>query len=326
MVRIVKSSFEIIDEPDILKRIEIAGRTCYKSEDKITPDSAEKFVKMIIERGHESVLEHGVIIMTVDGEIWDEIRDLNNDITGFLGFTCDGRYLISGNAHAWRDLIRTYRNDPAVFYVRNYLHSLYPILFEDLPRPDNDVAPIPRIVPDAIAKAHPIEEYQILTADLIPFSEKERLIHEHRTVKIVMPRGVSHEWVRSRRKSSYSQESTRFCNYSKDKFDQQITSIDLSSHFIHPEESSKIYDEHVKQCEQTYMKLINIGEKPEIARSALHIGLKTEIAVTYPLFQWHYFFKLRTSPKAHPQMREITIPLLLEFKKRDPDIFGDIVV
>lgn len=148
--------------------------------------------------------------------------------------------------------------------------------------------------------------------------------HEKISVKIICDRGVSHEIVRHRI-ASYSQESTRYCNYIKDKFGNELT-------FIKPvfwAENSpqyKIWFTSMENIENTYMQLINLGTPPEQARSVLPNSLKTEIIVTMNLREWRHFFKLRTSKRAHPQMREISIPLLQELKVLLPCIFDDITI
>jgi thymidylate synthase (FAD) len=189
---------------EVLKKIEKAGRTCYKSEDKITAESAKIFVAGILKSGHHSVIEH-----------------------------------------------------------------------------------------------------------------------EKVTVRIICDRGISHEIVRHRL-GSYSQESTRYCNYSKDKFGNEITVIKP----LFWEEGSKEYEEWKKACEmaeKSYFKLIEFGAKPEEARSVLPNSLKTEIVVTYNLREWRHFLTLRTSKRAHPQIREVAIPLLRDFQKLIPVIFDDII-
>jgi thymidylate synthase (FAD) len=146
--------------------------------------------------------------------------------------------------------------------------------------------------------------------------------HEKITVKIVCDRGVSHEIVRHRI-ASYSQESTRYCNYSKDKFGNELT---LIRPFFWREDPEKytIWKETMQIIENNYNKLISLGARPEEARSILPNSLKTEIVVTMNLREWRHFFKLRTTKEAHPQMREITLPMLKEFKEKIPIIFDDI--
>ncbi len=148
--------------------------------------------------------------------------------------------------------------------------------------------------------------------------------HQSVTVRLVCDRGVTHEIVRHRI-ASYSQESTRYCNYSKDKFGGEIT-------FIRPyfwnedEEKYHIWQNTMQEIENAYKKLISLGAKPEEARSILPNSVKTELVMTMNLREWRHFFRLRTAERAHPQMREAVIPLLEEFKKRIPLIFDDINV
>jgi len=201
---IIKPSFEILDQingEEILERIERYGRTCYKSEDRITPGSARKFVAMLLERGHESVIEH-----------------------------------------------------------------------------------------------------------------------EKVTVRVICDRGVSHEIVRHRI-ASYSQESTRYCNY-RSKGIQVIEPFFFVGEG--KEEKYRLWYEAMKACEKAYNTLIELGCSPQEARSVLPNSLKTEIVITYNLRQWRHFFRLRTAKRAHPQMREIAIPLLKEFQQLIPVIFDDI--
>jgi len=147
--------------------------------------------------------------------------------------------------------------------------------------------------------------------------------HEKVSVKFICDRGVTHEIVRHRI-ASYSQESTRYCNYAQDIFGNELT-------FIKPvfwEETSteyKLWKETMLNIEQVYNNLISMNASAEQARSVLPNSLKTEIVVTMNLREWRHFFKLRTSTRAHPQMREISIPLLIEMKKLLPAIFEDIL-
>jgi thymidylate synthase (FAD) len=157
---------------------------------------------------------------------------------------------------------------------------------------------------------------------LIKSGHESVIEHEKITVKIICDRGVTHEIVRHRI-ASYSQESTRYCNYAQDKFGNELT-------FIKPcfweknSESFNIWRNQMEISENNYLKLISIGVQPEQARSILPNSLKTEIVVTMNLREWRHFFKLRTSKRAHPQMREIAIPLLKKMKELLPAIFYDI--
>lgn len=169
------------------------------------------------------------------------------------------------------------------------------------------------------------EESSIAFVTNILKSGHESVIeHEKVSVRVICDRGVSHEIVRHRL-ASYSQESTRYCNYSKDKFGGELT-------FIKPcfwDEGSdeyEIWKNNMATVEDTYNSLIAIGAKPQEARSVLPNSLKTEIVMTMNLREWRLFFKLRTSEKAHPQMREVACVILDEFKRTIPVIFDDITV
>lgn len=230
-MKLIKPDTEIltsVDGNEVLKTIESVARTCYKSEDLITDDSAKKLVANLLKSGHEAMIE---------------------------------------------------------FY---------------------DV-----------------------------------------TVKFVCDRGVSHELVRHR-VASYAQESTRYCNYSKDKFGNELTFIipcwlteleegpyaERDGFWIHPAtmETRKGYigdasDKFVRslcESEELYLDLIKLNWSPQEARSVLPNALKTEINVKMNLREWRHFFSLRCAPAAHPQMRELTIPLLEKMHSLIPVIFDDL--
>jgi thymidylate synthase (FAD) len=147
--------------------------------------------------------------------------------------------------------------------------------------------------------------------------------HAGMTVFFVIDRGVSHELVRHRLMSP-SQESTRFCNYAKDKFGSEITFI--KPLFWDRESSEYRFWEHAMgNAENSYFDLIGSGVKPQAARSVLPNSLKTEIAVTANMVEWRHIFKLRCGRAAHPQMREVMCPLLTEVRETVPIIFDDIL-
>lgn len=148
--------------------------------------------------------------------------------------------------------------------------------------------------------------------------------HEKITVKIICDRGVSHEIVRHRI-ASYSQESTRYCNYSKEKFGKELTFIKPVFWSVNSQEY-EIWKNQMQEIENSYLKLIQLGTPPEQARSILPNSLKTEVVITMNLREWRHFFKLRTSKYAHPQMREISIPLLKRMQSILPTIFDDIQI
>lgn len=145
--------------------------------------------------------------------------------------------------------------------------------------------------------------------------------HEKITVMFVVDRGVSHEIVRHRI-AAYSQESTRYCNYAGDRFGSEIAVIE--PFFYTESEKYDIWKKGCEAAERAYMDLIRAGSTPQEARAVLPNSLKTEIVATYNMREWRHFFKMRCAPAAHPQMRQVAIPLLLCFKERLSALFDDI--
>lgn len=202
-MRVIQPSFEIMDPPSreaVLRHLELCGRVCYKSEERIGEGSAERLIASMLARGHESPIEHVSI-----------------------------------------------------------------------------------------------------------------------SVRVITDRGVSHEWVRHRI-ASYSQESTRYCNYAKDKFGGEIT-------FIKPAELTEgtaeyaAWESAMQNAEKSYFELLSLGVKPETARSVLPNSLKTEFVCTMNLREWRHFFALRTAPAAHPDMRAVACPLREKFHELLPELF-----
>ena len=153
-----------------------------------------------------------------------------------------------------------------------------------------------------------------------------RAAHEKITVRFICDRGVTHELVRHRI-ASYSQESTRYCNYCNDKFGNELTFIRPCFWDENTEDGKAkmaVWKEAMENIEKEYNQLISMGAKPEEARSILPNSLKTEIVVTMNLRSWRHFFELRTSERAHPQIRQIANALLAELKTQLPVIFGDL--
>lgn len=212
-MRLIEPYYEIVHFPvDSLERIEIAARTCYKSEDLMCKGSAEVIARRLIRSGHLSMIEFG------------------------------------GVAH-----IKFYSN-----------------------------------------------------------------------------RAFTHQLVRHRL-ASFGQESARWCNYAKDKFGNEITNIspDTMIPYIKKASAVQVYLDSMEKCfefcEKHYMKMIKAGVPTQLAREALNIGLKSEINIMANLREWRLIFKERCSRKASPRMRELMIPLLLDFRDRIPGVFDDIL-
>ncbi len=157
---------------------------------------------------------------------------------------------------------------------------------------------------------------------IITLGHESVLEHFSVTVRIVCDRGVTHEIVRHRI-ASYTQESTRYCNYTKGKFGGEISVIE-PSFWEKGSEEYAVWQKTMADCETAYQELISLGASPQEARSVLPNSLKTEIVMTMNLREWRHFLRLRTEQGSHPQMREITMPLLEAFKENIPVIFDDI--
>lgn len=148
------------------------------------------------------------------------------------------------------------------------------------------------------------------------------LEHASISVKFTVDRGISHELVRHRL-CSFAQTSTRYCNYSKGKFGNEITVI-KPDEFVYGTHEFDVWYETCKHSEESYMELINSGVKPELARNVLPTSLATEIVVTANIREWINIFSLRTSDFSHPQMRSIMRKLLKELQTKIPVLFDDI--
>jgi len=159
------------------------------------------------------------------------------------------------------------------------------------------------------------------------FGKHEAMLeHAFMTVKFTVDRGVSHEIVRHRM-SSFAQESTRYCNYSKDKFGNEITVIEPCFFRFSRSEAYEIWKASMENAEQAYFKLLELGSTPQEARAVLPNSLKTELVVTANMREWRHILNLRaagTTGKPHPQMTEVMIPLMQELKKKLPALFEDI--
>lgn len=178
------------------------------------------------------------------------------------------------------------------------------------------------------------ESAKKFVAMLIRNGHEAMIEHSFLSVKFTVDRGVSHELVRHRI-ASFAQESTRYCNYAKDKFGAECAFIDLEPGIMLDNKMKKMSGEEIalvmaewtsamEDAERHYMRLLELGATPQIARAVLPNSTKTEITVSANYREWRNFFKLRVPADVHPQMREVTIPLLKELKGMIPVIFDDI--
>jgi thymidylate synthase (FAD) len=146
--------------------------------------------------------------------------------------------------------------------------------------------------------------------------------HASISVRFIIDRGVSHELVRHRL-AAYSQESTRYANYAKDRFGKEITVI-RPIFWARDTPEYQAWHTAMLNAEAAYFDLLEKGAKPEMARSVLPNSLKTDVVMTADLREWRHVLGLRCSAPAHPQIREVMLPLLDDLAGRLPEVFGDI--
>ena len=274
-MQLIGPSFEILEQAPgiqgIKKQIERAGRTCYKSEDKITDTSCEEFVSRMVNSGHGAMLEHGTVYLYV------EYGSPVGDTRYFAGTELLIKYNKNKHSKVHSEIIH------------NYLHKIYITT-----------------------------NYRVLVEngwlDDLQYQCEPTEYHEKRiTVKFTCDRGVSHEFVRHR-VFSFAQESTRYCNYSKSKFGEEITFI-APSREMDPL-SQDVFEACLSDIESHYMSLIGLGWKAQEARALLPNALKTELIMTGFLSDWEHFFKLRCHSTAHPDARALAIPLRTTFTEK----------
>lgn len=163
---------------------------------------------------------------------------------------------------------------------------------------------------------------QKLLSRIVRLGHDSVLEHVSITVRIVCDRGVTHELVRHRM-CSFSQESTRYANYAQEKFGREITVI---RPFFWGQDDRRytLWLEAMQACEDAYLRLIDAGASPQEARSVLPNSLKTEIVTTANIREWRHIFRLRCDKAAHPQMRQVMLPLLQAFHEHIPLLFEDL--
>lgn len=279
-MKLIESSVQIIEEKDPYKMIELAGRTCYKSEDKITENSAKEFVDRMIKLGHGAMLEHGTIYLKID-----KTED---------GHLPPARLYWSDGNHKKYTRVRKHGNS---IYVTTNLRVIV----------ENDR------LDDLQYQVEPTEH------------------HEKRiTVKWILDRATGESFLRHR-VFSFARESTRYCNYSKDKFGNDITYIipswldlpegkysnwdndwcDVSElKLLYPEvdnlsDPANCFLQSIKNAEYYYFMLINRGWKPQQARQVLPFAVCSPLVMTGFESDWKHFFELRCSGAAHPDARKL---------------------
>jgi thymidylate synthase (FAD) len=302
-MKLIESSVQIIEEKDPYKMIELAGRTCYKSEDKITENSAKEFVDRMIKLGHGAMLEHGTIYLNVPEQTYtetleDEFGKFNNPNNGLVDRYRKNKYSKVNSVAADEELRKKYPKVRPFKLTHHYITTNLRVIVENGWEEDLEW------------QCEPTEH------------------HEKRiTAKFTCDRGVSHEFVRHR-VFSFAQESQRYCNYNKDKFNNELTFIkptwldiptgdytywdgdwcDIDNMKIQLPSDNGIVDNFLwclNNAGMQYRLLINKGLKPQEARGVLPNATKTELVMTGFESDWEHFFELRCSGAAHPDAKKL---------------------
>jgi thymidylate synthase (FAD) len=313
-MKVVAPYFEILEDLDdqsLAVRIEVCGRICYKSEDKITPESAEPFIRNIIKHGHNSVTEMAVLTLKILYDTESMAIQFFNLMPKFLlvDRVEKKELLVTGSIRAFREL---YKSNPTVKMVKaitEYLSSCHPLFYEDL-IPARGLLKQEGVLVEKV----PLETVESLSAELLAK-------HRHVAVLFVVNRAITHEIVRHR-PVSYLQESQRYCRYSQDKFGNEVTFI-KPMFFEKGTEEYSLWEKAMQDTEEIYLKLLGTSS-PQAARTVLPNSCKTELITFANLLEWLHIFKLRTSKGAEPSMREVMIPLLHKFQEKYPTIFNGI--
>jgi thymidylate synthase (FAD) len=309
-MRIIEPSVTILDELDqqsLPVRIELCGRICYKSEDKINHQSAIPFVRKMAEHGHNSVLEMGVTTFTVTCPTVATVEAFFLKQPKFLQVDrLDERtLLISGSVRAFIEMALAHEHDVVSRALVQALQQEHPYFFESVPFP---------LLPSAQqvgVKKVSLEEIEQLPPQL--FAK-----HRYLAVKFVVNRAVTHELVRHR-PCTFLQESQRYCRYSADKFGNEVTFI-RPVFFAPGTEEYALWKQSMEAMETQYFRLLETST-PQAARTVLPNSCKTEIIVYTNLQEWRHILALRTAPAAEPSMREVMIPLQQMLHTKFPAAF-----
>ena len=298
-MRLIKQGFEIIEQPSGLegmyKMIEMAGRTCYKSEYKITETSAKEFVDRMIKSGHGAMLEHGTVYLCIE-----------------VPFPKKEVGVVDVNSKEWKLLEKFSTNKYSIGKYKS--PSLY-----------------------SCAKGYITTNLRVLVEngwldDLKYWCEPTEYHEKRYTVKWTIDRVTGESFLRHR-VFSFARESTRYCNYSKDKFGNELTFIipcwtNLPEQEYGDRVNPKVFNrgntngietsyvDFLRQAEYSYLNLLSQGWKPQQARQVLPFSVSSPLVMTGFASDWLHFFDLRCDSHAHPQAREIATALKEEFIKR----------
>ena len=282
-MKLIESKVEIISQSDytvdgMYKMIELAGRTCYNSEDKITETSAKEFVDRMIKSGHGAMLEHGTVYLKMDLDT----------------------YLIKGTKYYTNPYSKTYKHtfEDGTTYV--FITTNYRVLVEN------------NWLDDLKYICEPTE------------------YHEKRiTVKWTTDRVTGESFLRHR-VFSFARESTRYCNYSKDKFGNEIRFIKPFWFTENPTNDKECsmnseFELTCEECEKSYFRMLKWGGKPQEARQVLPFSIYSPLVMTGFASDWKHFFELRCAPSAHPDAQKLAKELLVKLADMYPGELDDLI-
>lgn len=324
-MKLIKANFNIIEQGSgidgIYKIIEQAGRTCYKSLDKITPDSAKGFVDRMIKSGHGAMLEHGTVYLKNKSTCFYELSKYQ-----------DNKYSVYKKEYIEKKVCQ----DDVDYYYSEYVTTNLRVLVEN------------NWLDDLEYICEPTEHHEKrVTVKFICDRVTGESFLRHRAIDEDHPT-IEGEVTREMEKDidSFARESTRYCNYTKDKFSNQFTIItppefydkDIKDHFEYwGNDDNWVFRTMCSAIAETdddkfelldtwyfanlatqwsYNRLIKLGWQAQQARRVIPLDIKSPLVMTAFISDWEHFFKLRCDKAAHPQARELAVPLQEEFVKR----------
>ncbi len=300
MVKIVKAETEIYflqQLSEICVHIEKCGRTCYKSEDMITGETAVPFIRGILKSGHESVIEHANVIFSLPNKEKNRriltMRDIRGLDISVEKDPADGveKIVVSGNMRALRDIARKYG-------VHDFLSAVGNPLFYI----SENVAPV-------------FDSVKVESVQTSRFSEQHNYITTHSVCDLGAYKDITRH-----RLASFSIESTRYCNYAKGKFGSELTVLEPSN----IDKNSDMYAEWLdcmKMIENTYMKMATLGGKGDQLRMLLPHSTKADMVMSANITEWKHIFSLRCHKAAHPSVQLIMKMMLKAFYQKWPAFF-----
>lgn len=306
-MKLIDASVSMITETDPYKKVELAGRTCYKSEDKITAESSEKFVNALIKRQHVAMLEHAEVTFGIH---LDDGVDFDYNLL-HIPFLRHSDYTLNGETMHFVTVSLSHLYNP-IWSNHPYIED-FKIAFESYRIKNSNRI---RFIGYELIVITDVR----LAMFSMPIGYRDTFwnVHGSYTFKFVCDRGVSHELVRHR--CSFAQESTRYCNYAKESFGKEITFIKPSTFDTWSEGSQSEFREACILAEEAYLQLSKDGLTPQQARAVLPNALKTEVIMTAPVYQWKHFFNLRsigTTGAPHPDMKQVADIAYQMFKEAE---------